>query len=81
MALAICPSSMLGSMVDDQGRTLRVELRRPEGYAATLMCQSAGQHCLTIYRLLLLIRAGDTKRLSMRQSCLLKAAEGVCSVA
>ena len=44
MALATCPASMLDSMVDDQGRALRVELRRSDGYVnATLMCQSAGK--------------------------------------
>jgi len=44
MPLTTCPASMLDSMVDDQGRTLRVEVRRSDGYVnATVMCQSAGK--------------------------------------
>ena len=43
--MAIVPArTMLDSLVDEKGRTLKVEIRQSDGYFnATLMCQSAGK--------------------------------------
>lgn len=44
MALAPHGASMLQSMVDENGKNLRVEFRQKDGFVnATLMCQSAGK--------------------------------------
>ena len=45
MAIASCGASMLQSMTDENGKSLRVEFRQKDGFVnATLMCQSAGKH-------------------------------------
>ncbi len=43
--MAVAPTrTMLDSIVDENGRTLKVEIRHPDGYFnATLMCKSAGK--------------------------------------